>query len=148
MKFWHIMLIVGFMTVMDFMIVGAILHLAVQTLFEPLSKRFPPKQMREDAVEKSFQSMKVGMMNFGMSVHVGVDDQHVHIVPAKIFRWCGAKASSVPMSEVSVKATSVDAAGCRANKLIEGVIGGIGLRAPAWVFQEVEKHKTSVAQSN
>lgn len=142
MQFWHIMLLVGFMLMMDMIVVGAILNVAVQTLFEPLSKRFPPQEMMADVVEKPFQTVKVGIMNFGMSVHFGVDDKHVHVVPAKLLRWCGGKPSSVPLSEVSVDASAgVDR--CRAGKLVDGVIAGIALQAPAWVFREVMARKTA-----
>lgn len=134
MKFSHIMLIVGIMMVMDFIVVGALLHASVQALFEPLSKKFPPKEMKEGVIEKSFQSLKVGIMNYGLSVHLGVDDEHVHVVPALIFRWCGAKPSSVPISEVS---THKQLEGLRDSKLVEGNVGGIQMSAPAWLFRAV-----------
>ena len=142
MQFWHIMLLIGFMLMMDMIVVGAILNVAVQTLFEPLSKRFPPQEMIADVAEKSFQTVKVGIMNFGMSVHFGVDNKHVHIVPAKLLRWCGGKPSSVPLSEVSFKEPSL-VSSPRAGKLVEGRIGGIEMMAPAWVFQEVQKRNAS-----
>lgn len=142
MQFWHIMLLIGFMLMMDMIVVGAILNVAVQSFFEPLSKRFPPKEMMADAVEKSFQTVKVGIMNFGMSVHFGVDDKHLHVVPAKLLRWCGGKPSSVPLPEVSFKKPA-KVNDSRAGKLVEGRIGGIELMAPAWVFQEVQKRNAS-----
>lgn len=135
MKFWNIMLLVGIMMIMDCIVIGALLNASVQALFEPMSKRFPPKEMKGGAIEKSFQSLKVGMLNYGFSVHLGVDDAHLHVVPVRIFRWCGAKPSSVPLGEVIVKdGGSLEKH--QEGKLIDGKIGGIELKAPAWVFRE------------
>lgn len=102
MKWWHIVLMVGGMCVIDFVVVGAVLHFAVQSVLEPLSRAFPARPKETDAVRRQFQSMSMDAMNFGMCVHMTADAEHLHLEPAWLLRASGAKPSSVPWGAIAV----------------------------------------------
>jgi hypothetical protein len=96
-----IAIVVG-VVMMDLVIIAALLHGLKNTVFGPLSQRYPARPPGEDAVTKRFQSFKMGMYNLGFSFHVTVDESHLHLDPAGFWRKLGAEPSSVPWSDIEV----------------------------------------------
>ncbi len=123
-----ILLIVCIMVPVDLAIVYALLRGPVDDIFNALHKRHPPQEIGTGAMRHNFQSVKKDIVNMGWSVHFAVDDAFVHIMPAAVLRWCGAKASSVPVQLVREKRASA--------RLPEIAVGEVTLRAPAWVLRE------------
>ncbi len=123
-----ILLVVCIMVPVDIAIVYALLRGPVDEIFNALHKRHPPQEIGTGAVRRDFQSVSKDIINMGLSVHFAVDDAFVHIMPAAVLRWCGAKASSVPVQLVREKRASA--------RLPEITFGEVTLRAPAWVLQE------------
>ncbi len=133
MKGWHVALMVAGIFVVDFAVVGAVMHFAVQSVLEPLSRAFPAKPVGTAALRKQFQSMSKDGMNFGMCIHLTADAECLHIEPARLLRACGAKPSSVPWGAISV----VKKGRCAWKVKIEG--GGKGeYGVPGWVGELVE----------
>jgi len=87
---------------MDAIIFAALLHGLKGSVFGPLSERYPAHTPGDDAVTKRFQSFKMGMYNLGFSIHVTVDEAHLHLDPAGFWRKLGARSSSIPWSEIAV----------------------------------------------
>lgn len=123
-----ILLIVCIMVPVDLAVVYALLRGPADEVFNALHKRYPPQDVSAGAVRRSFQSVKKDIVNMGWSVHFAVDDAFVHVMPAAVLRWCGAKASSVPVQLVREKRASA--------RFPEIAFGEFTLRAPAWVLRE------------
>lgn len=128
MKTWHVVMIVGLFLSVDAVVVGALLHFAVQSALSPLSTMYPALPLGPGAVRRNFQGIARNHMNMGWSVHLAADETHLHVLPAAIFRMCGAKASSVPWDAIQV--TSQRRWTCRLK--IAGA-GNDEYVFPAWV---------------
>ncbi|HRQ73665.1 MAG TPA: hypothetical protein PLU35_11615 [Phycisphaerales bacterium] len=97
----HVVLIVVLVIVaVDLILVPLILRAFVASSWGPISARYPAVAPLPDAVRRNFQSFKVGMANFGFSVHVAADSAHLHLMPTLLMRWSGMKPASVPWEAV------------------------------------------------
>ncbi len=97
----HAVLIVVLVIVaVDLILVPLILRAFVASSWGPISARYPAVGPLPDAVRRNFQSFKVGMANFGFSVHVAADSAHLHLLPTLLMRWSGMKPASVPWPAV------------------------------------------------
>ena len=96
---WGVVACVLVFVLVDFVVIGAVVSIAAQSVGE-LARRFPSKTPGPGAVSKRFQSVKVGMLSLGGSVHLAVDESHLHVEPALIMRRFGMRGFSVPWSEV------------------------------------------------
>jgi hypothetical protein len=65
-----------------------------------MAREFPGVEPSPDAVRRSFQSFAMGIFNMGWCVHVAVDDERLHLMPARLMRVAGAKTISVPWDRV------------------------------------------------
>ena len=65
-------------------------------MWNPVMKPWPPFEPAPEAVHRNFQSFKLGLLNLGWSVHVSVDQSHLHLRPARLIRWMGAASGSIP----------------------------------------------------
>ncbi len=79
MTWWLLIAIAGAVTVMDVVIVWAIVH----TGWRSWPQEFPARPPRPDAVSRRFQSLRLGIMNFGFSFTVVVDEAHLHLRPVR-----------------------------------------------------------------
>jgi hypothetical protein len=127
MPFSTIMLIVGGVVMMDLIIVSALMHHGVDSFFNSLARTYPNRPVMTTSLRKDFQSMRSGMFNFGLCVHIAVDEQHLHLLPALLPRLYGAKATSVPWEHISVKERKKRTALVR--------MGPIEFEIPAWVME-------------
>lgn len=110
----------------DLIVVGALLYAAASSV-RSFSRKFPAVEPRADAVRKEFQSFRFGILSLGSSIHVAVDEQHLHLFPAWMARKLGMKAMSIPWSAIEYKGTFLRYAKTR--------IGGEDVSGPMWAFE-------------
>ncbi len=85
----------------DLMVVTMVVRGFVGFCWNPINKRFPPIEPGPDAIRWNFRSFHANnLLGMSWSVHVAVDDTHLHLYPAAIMRWFDAKPASVPWDEV------------------------------------------------
>lgn len=122
MPWWVVILIVAFAVVEPAVIIAVV----VRTGWNGFAGRHPPAETAPDAVRKSFQSIRVGLMNLGASVHLAVDEKHLHIVPARYLRLFGAQPASVPWERMEVEKSG--------RRWVTVRIGADRLMGPAWAL--------------
>jgi hypothetical protein len=88
--------IVLMMVGMDIAVIGAFIRLS----WQPLEKRYPETSLKSPSVRKNFQTFAIGMVNFGWCVHVELDDDHLHMIPARFLKWFGCRTISIPWQAV------------------------------------------------
>ncbi len=98
----------------------------VRFSWKPFAQRFPPRRKDPDAVERRFQSFRLGVMNFAFCIHVAADQGHLHLQPAKILRFFGAPTASVPWSSIQIQKHS------RTGRWITAKINERTFLGPAW----------------
>ena len=86
----------GFITVAVFGGVAGICRAAFTLIYNPMMKGFPPRAIPPSATQRSYQTFSFGSVNMALSIHVAVDEQHLHLTPIIPWRWLGATAASVP----------------------------------------------------
>lgn len=121
---WMIGLIVVAGIVVEFVVIFVVLRAVLRSSVGRLGERFPFVEPEAGAVRRNFQSFRIGLVSAGYSMHVAVDDRYLHLMPAAIMRWCGARACSVPWSEVQVLR--------RMGSYRKAKVGGVNLYGPGW----------------
>lgn len=134
----QILLLVGVFLVMDTVIVGAIISAIVSSSFGVLSKKYPAVPMLPGAVYREFQDAAFGSSNFGKCVHIGVDENGLHLFPSAIIRWAGGKPATIPWTMVELVPDTKN------RRLVKCTLAGIKSRLPAWCF-DVQTPATSGA---
>ncbi len=86
----------------DLILVPMIIQSLTRSAWRPLMEQYPPVEPGDEAVTRTFQSFRFGIVNMGLSVHVTVDDNALHLRPAKIIRWAGAREVSIPWGEIEL----------------------------------------------
>jgi hypothetical protein len=119
-------LIVGGTLIMDTIIVAALLKAAWGML--PRREGVRPAG---DAIRRNFQSFKFGIYNLGMCIHVAVDDAYLHLFPAAVLRWAGARQVSVPWEDVEFLRR-------KGRKWAEVKIGKQKVMGPGWALEIAE----------
>jgi hypothetical protein len=71
---------------------------AFHMMWRPMLAPFPPREPALDAVRRRFQSMGLGIVNMGLSIHIAVDQDYLHMTPLRIWRLLGATPASIPWS--------------------------------------------------
>ena len=61
---------------------------------------FSPKE--EGSISRSFQSIKLGLFNFGSSFRISADKHFLHFEPQHIFRWIGCRPASIPYEKIEL----------------------------------------------
>lgn len=127
----QIALLVGVFLVMDLMVVGALFHVLSQTMRD-FSAKFPAVEPLPNAERRRFQSFKFGMISLGGSVHVGVDERYLHLMPTRAARWLGMKPLSVPWEAIEIVGNTWIGRSTRVRIAQEEVVG------PRWCLQLAE----------
>lgn len=91
-----IIAIIAMFVVVDLIVVRMVLRNG----WGSLADRFQGRPVRPEAVRREFQSFRFGMYKFGQSVHVAVDEEHLHLFPAAVLRWAGARPASIPWERI------------------------------------------------
>ena len=106
-------------------IVAAIMRFGAQAWNE-LARAHPPVEPAADAVRREFQSLQFGMFNLGWGIHLAVDDEYLHLMPAWLWRVCGGRDASVPWTAVRLMHKR------KRTSMVR--IGRHTLVGPAWAF--------------
>ena len=123
-------IVVGLIVAFDLLLLPLILYAVIKGSWMRLQQVHPAAEPATDAVRKNFQSFKIGLLNLGMSVHVAVDERALHLFPAAIIRWFGARPASVPWGEIEVKK--------RGRFTTHVRIAGADVFGPHWCFELVD----------
>jgi hypothetical protein len=99
-----IAIIVTVVFLADSLLAVALVRWIVRSLWIPLQTRYPGADAAPDAVRRNFQSFRIGLASLGWLVHVTVDDDHLHLDPARVLRWVGAERISVPWNAMELVA--------------------------------------------
>ncbi|MHC4220071.1 MAG: hypothetical protein ACYSU7_16625 [Planctomycetota bacterium] len=129
---WGQILIAGiivFSIVETLVILWAVVHFG----WSPIHKKFPTRAPDAEAVTRSYQSFKVGILNLGFSVHVAVDEHFLHLTPAAYLRGFGAGTLSIPWEAITVEKRS------RSGRWITIKIDKWTIMGPAWCLELAEK---------
>jgi hypothetical protein len=90
--------------VVDAMVVFFIIGGAIGSCWRPLSERYPQQPIGDGAFRKNFQSVAIGSISLGFSVHMAADDDYLHWIPAKLLRIFKCKTVSIPWSSIQPSA--------------------------------------------
>lgn len=96
-----------------------------------LAAAFPRIPAHEGVLRREFESFTVGGLRLGHGVHVEVDDEHLHLVPAALGRFLGCGAMSVPWSAMEL--TTVTGGGLRS-----AMVDGVRVIGPRWCMDLAE----------
>ena len=131
-----ITLIVAAAVLEPIILVWALLHFG----WGPLARSYPAQPADDDAVTRSFQSFRLGLINLGFCIHVTVDERHLHLRPAAVLRWFGARAASIPWGSIRIVKRSRPRPGgpLRMAPSITARIDGRTLAGPAWCLELAE----------
>jgi hypothetical protein len=110
----------------------AITGFLIQSAWRPLAKQFNAMPFLEQHYRKNFQSFHFGNYSLGRSVHVVIDDDHLHLLPALILRCFQCRAISIPWQ--AMKLTTKQPL-MKSFRTVQ--IGGIKVLGPAWCFELV-----------
>jgi len=121
-----ITLLVVVFIVTDIVVVGAVMQMVGQSL-KRLRAQFPPIPRNANAVERRFQSFKVGMGSLGFSIHAAVDENALHLTPTTFARWIGMKPMSLPWG--AFKSVKPVMGGVSAS------IAGVTIVGPKWCME-------------
>ncbi len=137
MSYWQLAILVLLATLpIDLLLVWVIARYAAADFFNPLAERYPWRDPPRDAVRKNFLSFQLhGFLNFSFCLHAAADDRFIHLMPAWLPRFAGARPSSVPRSEIRRKL------GPDSSQLPSGTIGPISLRVSAWLFDQAAEDR-------
>jgi hypothetical protein len=132
---WAIAITVGAIVLLDILFVRFMIRLG----WNSLARRFEALAPAPDAVRRNFQSFSFGLFNFGLSVHVAADADHLHLIPAGIVRWAGGRPFSIPWEEI---------APLRSGRRVAVVrIAGTTVRGPAWCLSLADPAPSTRAPS-
>jgi hypothetical protein len=120
---------IGVMLTLSMLATPAILTAAFHWLWRPMVAPYPPHEPAEDAVRRSYQSFGLGLFNMTFSMHAAVDDEHLHLVPLRIWRVLGATPLSIPWSAMEP---------ARPRGLAARIGGRHVLRGPRWCMSLVD----------
>jgi hypothetical protein len=132
-SFWTGMLFLAIFVPLDVLILWALFRGG----WSILGDKYPPAEIAADAVRRDFQSVAFDFFNFGLCVHVAVDDRHLHLIPSGLIRWAGPRRISVPWEEIALKRL-----GQRWGK---ARVGTLTLTAPVWALRLAEREEPSAA---
>lgn len=96
MNLLHLILFFSVDAIIVFFIVGG----AIGGAWKPLSQLYPAQPVGDGAFRKNFQSIAIGSVGVGLSVHMAADDNYLHWIPAKLLRIVGCKAVSIPWPSI------------------------------------------------
>ncbi len=118
--------------VSDALVAVVALWAVVRFGWKPFAQRFPPRRKDPDAVERRFQSFRLGALSFSFCIHVAADEGHMHLQPAALLRFFGAQTASIPWSSIVIQKQS------RTGRSITAKIKQRTLLGPAWCLSLAE----------
>ncbi len=119
---WIIVLFV----IIDILVAFSLIAGSLKLLWNPLHLAYPPRTPADDAVCKQLQSFRIGLLNLSYCIHTAVDENHLHLTPATLVGWLGAKPTSIPWDAIEV---------LKRSRFGQSMIVRVGKRriaGPAW----------------
>ena len=107
-------------------------RLIVRVSVGRMDRRFPAVLPAPDAVTRRFQSFRLGNVNAGLSIHVSVDQSHLHLTPLAFLRLFGVRAMSIPWEAIEIKSLG--------RWMTTVKIAGVNVRGPSWCLQLAEQN--------
>ena len=86
--------------VADAVVVSFIVGTLVRGAWTSIANRFPEQSIGDGALRKRFQSIAIGSLNLGFSVHMAADDDYLHWIPTRLLRIFGCGTLSIPWSAI------------------------------------------------
>jgi len=124
-----VVIVVVFLSI-DTFIVVAVVRSAVDATFGMLAPRYPALLPAHPFVRRNFCSLRVDWINMGHCVHIAVDRTHLHIFPAAILRWGGARPASIPWDQIQTGKPKFF------GRYREARIGPLSALLPSWCLPE------------
>lgn len=100
---WQVALLVVGIVIVDTVVISALIRSLIGGTWNKMAEKHPFTEPPPEAIRKNFQSLKVGLLNMGWSVHLAVDADHLHLMPAKFFRVMRARPISLPWDALVLK---------------------------------------------
>ena len=79
-----------------YFIVGSMIRRAWSAIASP----FPEQSIGINAFRKNFQTIAIGSINLGFSVHLVADDNYLHWIPTRLLKIFGCRTMSIPWSSI------------------------------------------------
>ena len=124
-------LIIVLFVIVDFVVAFGLIAGSLKLVWNPLHLAYPPRTPADDAVRKKLQSFRIGLLHLSYCIHTAVDENHLHLTPAKLVRWLGGKPTSIPWEAIEVLKHS------RIGKSMTVRVGTRRLTGPAWCLDLV-----------
>jgi hypothetical protein len=96
MNNWSIAIVFLVDTIIICFVIGGI----SRRVWAPLANQFPKKPFANESFRRNFQTVAMGSVSFGFSVHMVADDEHLHWIPARFMRIFGCKSLSIPWTSI------------------------------------------------
>ncbi len=84
----------------DLLVAATIISLLFRSSWKPLEIHFPAQTPSETSYGRKFQSFSIGLVSYGFSIHVVIDDQYLHLSPAWIASRFGLRPISIPWEAI------------------------------------------------
>lgn len=94
---WVVLIVLA----IDAVLVPLLLWALIKGSWQPIATKFPAHPPAPDAVEKLFQSYRIGLFNLGFMIHTAVDDRFLHLRPAWLGRLLRMQPASVPWDRIT-----------------------------------------------
>ncbi len=89
---WFVLIFVA----IDLITLPIVLRAIIGNIWKPIADRYPPMEVKTDAISKKNQSIKIGAVNLGFSCDIAVDEQALHLSPTRWLRWMKLSPISIP----------------------------------------------------
>ena len=116
----------------DLFFIAIIVGTIVRKTWKPFEVLYPAQEPLDQHTGRRFQSFSIGMVGLGMSIHVVIDDEYLHLTPAWFVRVFGLKPVSIPWDEIE----PIPAKFSR-GKYAKVSINQQKVTGPRWCFQLV-----------
>ncbi|VAX40804.1 hypothetical protein MNBD_PLANCTO03-2158, partial [hydrothermal vent metagenome] len=103
------------------------LSVVLKRVWSPLIEGYPAVPIADDAVQRHFQSYRIGLVKLGSLVHTAVDEHYLHLMPAKFGRMLGMQPASVPWE-------AIEPVRLQGTKYAVVKIGSITVTGPSWAL--------------
>lgn len=119
--------------VADLMVALIVVREFTKSMFSDLAEAYPPTEPGDQQHERRAQSFSMGLLNFGFSVRVRLDERFVHLAPEPWVFWTGMPRASIPIDKI--KATGRARKSWMAHSFeIDSDRSHIELRGPKWLW--------------
>lgn len=81
-----------------------LVRLMIRQTWASIGGTWPPSEDGPafDAEHRRFQSLSIGVINLGFSVHAAVDRAGIHLEPTRFLRWMGGTPTFWPWEDVKI----------------------------------------------